>query len=646
MGSSATVRSILENRQNGVVILTFQTFDEMLHVKMERDIVLTKGYPLLSVGDNEQFFQVFNDHLSIATARRRDNSVVELDKLIKEAVKKAAKNRKLREALGEALAKVMSKSGTTVNINEQLQYLESLLVLFPKSVCSELEQVFGAMLVSALVLLYCVSQYLMGYADRGRSKTYSSGSLDFRDIYVSIVLFQGAYVWIKFRQAARSGCHKRKSCEAQDVAARAESGLKGIYPRPVKDKAGTITHYKYEPRFKPPRKKLDSGTLQFDYLYLGSYDTPAEAKIVYQIAAFFYGKGEGCVALENDSFYFIPPMSEEAKCLTGKDKAKWVTRKTKTIFESLQPKQARLKQPRRAAEVGTRSGPDGIDAGSDPSQSAIGDTSPLPALCRSAVESALIASVELAPAQGGSASEQLADCVPGGSTYEPVPAVEHISGVSCSGEQYNVMGNESDIALESDDQGESFGLAGLDFSEWALSDHKDMIAELMFPDSTNISPQQPSFPDLEGSVSRCDRGPLQFDGAIQAFEFVEPQVSPKLDFQQGCDVLGAIQENIVTTRGSTDIIFLKERDPVLGQVNHLQQLVSRQKKQLEDSAIRNVDLQYRLTEAEVKNSELEREKLELQQENQHLRAMLQQGAKSQAATWSGIFIDFQQEEGR
>lgn len=184
----------------------------------------------------------------------------------------------------------MSKTGTKVSVNEQLQYLESIFVLFPDSVSSELESVFNAMVVSAVLLLYFVYQYLMWYVDRGSSKTYSSGSLDFRDIYVSIVLFPGAYIWIKFRQAARSGCLKRKSCETQVVQVRDESDLKGVYRRPVKDKLGTITHYMYEPRFKPPREKLDSGvTLKFNCLSLGQYDTPSEAKIVLQIAAFYYG---------------------------------------------------------------------------------------------------------------------------------------------------------------------------------------------------------------------------------------------------------------------------------------------------------------------------------------------------------------------
>lgn len=57
-------------------------------------------------------------------------------------------------------------------------------------------------------------------------------------------------------------------------------------------------------------------------------------------------------------------------------------------------------------------------------------------------------------------------------------------------------------------------------------------------------------------------------------------MSPSVNFQQGCDFFGAVQEDIVTNCGSS--LFLKERDPFFGQVNHLQQLVSSKKKLLED----------------------------------------------------------------
>jgi hypothetical protein len=61
---------------------------------------------------------------------------------------------------------------------------------------SELEDAFTVVVAAVLHLLSFVFQYLIGYVDRGGSKTYSSGSFDFRATFVSLVLFQGAYVWI------------------------------------------------------------------------------------------------------------------------------------------------------------------------------------------------------------------------------------------------------------------------------------------------------------------------------------------------------------------------------------------------------------------------------------------------------------------
>ena len=51
-----------------------------------------------------------------------------------------------------------------------------------------------AVVVLAVVLLVYVYQYRTGCVAWGWSKAYSSGSLDFRDTCISIVLFQGAYV--------------------------------------------------------------------------------------------------------------------------------------------------------------------------------------------------------------------------------------------------------------------------------------------------------------------------------------------------------------------------------------------------------------------------------------------------------------------
>jgi hypothetical protein len=570
------------------------------------DLDSSRYHDSLSVGDNEQFFQVFNDHLNIASY-----IVQRLDRVLK-VEKNSKKNGRLRENLGY----LMFNTGTRKcsSVDAQVQFLEGFLDAYESSY--KRQCAINVAVVSAVVLLYVVYQYLMGCLNRRGTKSYSSGSLDFRDIYVSIVLFQGAYVWIKFRQAARSGCLKRKSCETQDVQVRDGSDLEGVYVRAMKEKSGTVTHYKYEPRFKPPREKLESGTtLKFNCLSLGQYNTPGEAKIVRQIAAFYYGKDEGWVVLEDGSSFSIPPMSEPEKCFSGVDKAKWVTWKAKKVFEDLRVEKVKSKQLRRATRTGSHFGPHGSATGSGLSVFAATCSFPTPS--RSADELSevpLLALVEPAPSHGGSGAEQLADSVPGDTTSEPIPAVEHFSDVNCSGVDYNVPAKDNDIAPESDDHGKILGHAG-DYSE-TDSGIGDMIAELIFG-CAHVSPQRDDqIHHLGVSKILGDYSPPEVDG----FELVEPQLSPNLNSQQGWDLVGAVPENIVPVDGSS--FFFKERDPVLKQVDHLQQLVSRQKKLLEDSAIRYVDLQHQLSESEVKNSEL-------QQENERLRARLQRVAKPQ-----------------
>lgn len=142
--------------------------------------------------------------------------------------------------------------------------------------------------------------------------------------------------------------------------------FRGIYTRAIKGNHNRITHYKI---IKPPREELASGSTQtINCPSLGQYNTPVEAKIVRQVATFYYGKDEGHVALGDGSSFYIPAMNEQEKCLTGMDKAKWVTRKAKEVFKDLQ--KVELKQFRKAIEMDAYSG-HGRDGGSDPSSSDI-----------------------------------------------------------------------------------------------------------------------------------------------------------------------------------------------------------------------------------------------------------------------------------
>jgi hypothetical protein len=190
-----------------------------------------------------------------------------------------------------------------------------------------------AVVVSTLSLLSIVYQYLLGYVLKGGTTTYSSGSLDFRETFVSLLLFQGSYVWIFFR----------------DVAPK-----RTVYQRSKKDEAGRVIYYgKYEPRFKPHREKLPGDrTIKFDYLSLGGYDSELDAKIVCQIAGFYYTRDEGRIQLRNGSYFNIPPMPDQE--LFGKEKAKKVAARAKEVFRDFQLMNNAIILPSESNAVGVR----------------------------------------------------------------------------------------------------------------------------------------------------------------------------------------------------------------------------------------------------------------------------------------------------
>ncbi|KAG0606538.1 hypothetical protein M758_9G149000 [Ceratodon purpureus] len=207
---------------------------------------------------------------------------------------------------------------TTLRVHDQaVQYVERIIALFSDVVPASGPEFAYNALVSA-VLLSVVLQYLIGYVDRGGTKTYNSGSLEFRATFVSLLLFRGAYVWIKFR----------------DVAPK-----RAVYRRSRKDENGGFQYYgKYEPRFKPPREK---DSLKFNCLPLGGYDTHKDAEVACQIAGFYYGKDDGKVDLEDGSHFSIPPMSEQERSLCGEEKKDWVSAKVKEVFKELKEYAAR-----------------------------------------------------------------------------------------------------------------------------------------------------------------------------------------------------------------------------------------------------------------------------------------------------------------
>ncbi|KAG0586053.1 hypothetical protein KC19_2G060200 [Ceratodon purpureus] len=207
------------------------------------------------------------------------------------------------------------------------QYLRTVLVdcHSEQSPSEDLSVDSYAVVAAAAVLLSLVYLYLTGDAARGGSIPYSSGSLDFRDTYIPIILFHGAYVWIKSRDVAH----------------------KGVYRRLIHDKRGNIKVV-YEPRFKPSHRKGEPS----HHIYVGQYDTPAEASILYQITAICYNGQGGLLQIEDGNSLTIPPMTDSDRRLTGAEKRKCVGAQVRRVYEAFKAERANAAQPRELQAVG------------------------------------------------------------------------------------------------------------------------------------------------------------------------------------------------------------------------------------------------------------------------------------------------------
>lgn len=193
--------------------------------------------------------------------------------------------------------------------------------------CSEFDFLYSVSthvvrIIFSAVVLSIVYQYLLGHVDIGGTQTYNPGSIEFRDIYVSLVLFLGAYVWIKFRDVDQGVRRLPK---------------RDKFNKARKDEFGQIQYYnKWEARFKLPRER--------GYLHLGSYDKEEHAVLVRQIGGYLCGKDEGVVALEDGTPFHIPVMSEQERNFCGEEKRKWVSSKAKAIFNEIQVKNKEIQE--------------------------------------------------------------------------------------------------------------------------------------------------------------------------------------------------------------------------------------------------------------------------------------------------------------
>jgi len=164
-------------------------------------------------------------------------------------------------------------------------------------------------------------QYSIRLLDRGGGKIYSSGSLDFRCIYISIVLFQGAYIWIKFRDVAP------ESNQRPPKGLRRESRVNELGEK--------VYCGNFEPLFKPPGSKNN--------IYFGRYEKEEDAEACRQILAFWYGKkgARGELPLGDGTTYTIAPVPEEAKCLGPEEKKEWAKTRVKEVLADYQARQGR-----------------------------------------------------------------------------------------------------------------------------------------------------------------------------------------------------------------------------------------------------------------------------------------------------------------
>jgi hypothetical protein len=199
--------------------------------------------------------------------------------------------------------------------SQDWEEVESLIIPIALGFLGRAAVYYAALVIAALLFLSRLYQYSIRLLDRGGGRIYSSGSLEFRSIYISIVLFQGSYIWIKFRDVA------------PESDQRPPKGLR----RKFRTELGKRVYYgNFEPLFKPPGSK--------NYIYFGCYEKEEDAKACRQILAFWYDKkGARCeLPLQDGTTYAIEPVPEEAKCLGPEEKKEWAQKEVKKVLECYQ----------------------------------------------------------------------------------------------------------------------------------------------------------------------------------------------------------------------------------------------------------------------------------------------------------------------
>ena len=199
------------------------------------------------------------------------------------------------------------RSSVQITLNSQnWEEVESLIIPIALAFLGRAAVYYEAFVILAVLLLSRVYHYLISLVDRGGRKTYSSGSLDFRCIYIPIVLFQGAYIWIKFREVAPES-NQRPS--------------RGLYRQSRVNELGERVYYgNFEPRFKPVGSN--------NYISVGGYEQEEDAKACYQILAFWFSEDArlGELPLEDGTTYHIPTQIKEQGDLDLEQRREWAKR--------------------------------------------------------------------------------------------------------------------------------------------------------------------------------------------------------------------------------------------------------------------------------------------------------------------------------
>lgn len=154
---------------------------------------------------------------------------------------------------------------------------------------------------------------VIGCIDRGGSKACSSGSLEFRAIYISMLLFRAAYVWIKFRDVIPRGA---------------------VYQKPGSNK--------FEPRIKFPVTRGVGGKSK--RIPLGLYNSFAEAEVAYRIAAFYCDKPRhrlDRLDLGGGASFPIPALSVDPD-LPYKEKVKQVGDQVLRVYAEFEVQKASM----------------------------------------------------------------------------------------------------------------------------------------------------------------------------------------------------------------------------------------------------------------------------------------------------------------